>query len=156
MFRSWRTACVCQCAMSSACTAHTGRTGKQPRCKLTPSSQILEAHATGMVECRLESSSWMSYLRLLSTWLLVVESCLDQQLISVMHRQEMERGGGWHAVDTEESMWCLEDDQDEHGEDVKTLMISLVRPPLTETEITWKKGELRAQPECLSQQGSGF
>lgn len=66
----------------------------------------------------------------------------------------MERGGIWRAVDTEESMWCLEDDQDEHGEDVKTLMISLVRPPLTETEITWKKGELRAQPECLSQQGN--
>jgi hypothetical protein len=57
----------------------------------------------------------------------------------------MERGDGWRAVDTEESMWCLEEDEDEHGEALKTLMISLVRPPLTDTELTWKKGKSCSQ-----------
>ena len=50
-------------------------------------------------------------------------------------------GQPWEAVDVHESMWCLEDDVDEAGETLKTLMISLIRPPPTDGEITWKKGK---------------
>lgn len=50
------------------------------------------------------------------------------------------QGQPWKAVDVDESMWCLEDDVEEAGETLKTLMISLIRPPPTESEITWKKG----------------
>ncbi len=68
----------------------------------------------------------------------------------LLYRQELEKGKPWQAVDTEESMWCLEDDLDESDENVKTLMISLVQPPLTEDEITWKKGEVSFQDKVVN------
>ena len=37
-------------------------------------------------------------------------------------------------------MWSLDSGEEPDGEVIKTLMISLVKPPLTETEITWKRG----------------
>ena len=57
-----------------------------------------------------------------------------------MYRQEEGRGGTWEAVDLEESMWSLDSSEDVDGEAIRTLMISLVKPPLTETEVTWKRG----------------
>ena len=57
-----------------------------------------------------------------------------------MYRQEEGRGGTWEAVDLEESMWSLDSSEDAQGEVIKTLMISLVKPPLTETEVNWKRG----------------
>lgn len=56
-------------------------------------------------------------------------------------RGDEDRGQPWEAVDADESMWCLEDDEDEAGNPIKSLMISLVRPAPTESEITWKKGK---------------
>ena len=51
-------------------------------------------------------------------------------------------------MDVEESVWCLDGDEDSKGQACKTLMISLVRPPLTETEITWKKGGASVSSPC--------
>lgn len=58
-------------------------------------------------------------------------------------------GQPWEAVDVDESMWCLEDDVDEAQETVKTLMISLIRPPPTEREISWKKGSPQLWQACI-------
>jgi len=41
----------------------------------------------------------------------------------------------YHVVDVDESMWCLDEE-----ESSKCLLINLVKPPLTESEIRWKKG----------------
>ena len=61
--------------------------------------------------------------------------------VSGLNRQESGRGNqAWEAVDVEESMWSLDADEDVQGEAIKALMVSLVKPPLTETEVTWKKG----------------
>lgn len=43
-------------------------------------------------------------------------------------------------VDVEESMWSLDEEEGQDGEDCKVLMITLVKPPLTEDEVMWKKG----------------
>ncbi|KDD72615.1 hypothetical protein H632_c3121p1, partial [Helicosporidium sp. ATCC 50920] len=39
-----------------------------------------------------------------------------------------------------ECLWSL-DEEEINGEDVKILMITLVRPPPSEEEVTWKKGQ---------------
>lgn len=45
-------------------------------------------------------------------------------------------------MDPAESAWCLHDaEEDEHGELAKSLMITLARPAVTESEVQWKKGE---------------
>ena len=45
----------------------------------------------------------------------------------------------YEVVDLQESMWCLDEDEDEGGETCKCLLVNLVKPPLTESEIMWKK-----------------
>ena len=59
-----------------------------------------------------------------------------------MHgREEEQRAGGWQAVDPAESAWSLdEEDAGPSGARRRLLLVSLAKPPLTETEITWKKG----------------
>ena len=37
-------------------------------------------------------------------------------------------------------MWSLDADEDAVGEAIRMLMVSLAKPPLTDTEVTWKKG----------------
>ena len=39
-----------------------------------------------------------------------------------------------------DSLWVLDDSQSEQGEAVKVLALHLARPPLTESELTWKRG----------------
>ncbi len=59
-----------------------------------------------------------------------------------MCRQELERGAKWQAIEPAESAWCLQDgEKDERGEPAKSLMITLARPPVTESEIQYKKGQ---------------
>ena len=55
------------------------------------------------------------------------------------------------AIDPEESMWSLDDDMDAAGEDVKVLMVNIMRPPLTESEVMYKRGEasLLPCPACI-------
>ena len=44
-------------------------------------------------------------------------------------------------MDPAESAWCLhEAEEDERGELAKSLMITLARPAVTESEVRWKKG----------------
>ncbi len=43
------------------------------------------------------------------------------------------------VVDVEQSMWSLDDDTNEEGEDCKCVLVNLVKPPLTESELVWKK-----------------
>lgn len=43
------------------------------------------------------------------------------------------------VVDPPECMWSLDDETDDNGEKIKLLMITLVKPPLTEDEMQWKK-----------------
>lgn len=47
----------------------------------------------------------------------------------------------YRVVDVEESMWSLDEDTNEAGEDCKCLLVNLVKPPRTESEIKWKKGK---------------
>ena len=57
-------------------------------------------------------------------------------------RAELEKGGKWQAIEPAESAWCLHDaEEDEHGELMKSLMITLARPAVTESEVQWKKGQ---------------
>lgn len=57
-------------------------------------------------------------------------------------RSDKERLGEWQAIDPTESAWCLHDgDADEGGEPVKSLVITLARPPPTESEVMWKRGQ---------------
>ena len=44
------------------------------------------------------------------------------------------------SVDTEESMWTLDEDWDGNSDATHNLMISLVRPAVTSEEVIWKKG----------------
>jgi hypothetical protein len=53
------------------------------------------------------------------------------------------------VVDCEESLWSLLD-----GEEGKTLMVSLAKPALTETEATWKRG--RRQDNRAAPRGGGL
>lgn len=43
-------------------------------------------------------------------------------------------------------MWALDDSQSKDGEAVKVLALHIANPPLTESEITWKKGVLSQAP----------
>ena len=43
-------------------------------------------------------------------------------------------------MDVEESLWSLDEEDDASGQPIKLLMITLVKPPLSEDEIMWKKG----------------
>jgi len=46
----------------------------------------------------------------------------------------------YEVVDVSESLWSLDDDTSEAtGEDCKCLFVNLVKPPLTESEMVWKK-----------------
>jgi curved DNA-binding protein CbpA/HSP20 family molecular chaperone IbpA len=47
----------------------------------------------------------------------------------------------YQVVDVYESMWSLDEETDEQGEDCKCIMVNLVRPPLTQSEKLWKKGK---------------
>ena len=57
--------------------------------------------------------------------------------------REEEQRGGWQAVDAAESAWSLDDPDGPPGARRRLLLISLAKPPLTETEVTWKKGAPR-------------
>ena len=56
-------------------------------------------------------------------------------------QEEKTQGDDYRVIDLEESLWYLDDDLDAAGEAVKVLNVSMVRPPLTESEVKWKKGE---------------
>lgn len=43
-------------------------------------------------------------------------------------------------VDVEESLWSIDEEDDANGQAIKMLMITLVKPPLSEDEVMWKKG----------------
>lgn len=47
---------------------------------------------------------------------------------------------GAQAIDPDESMWSMDDDVSQHGDDMKVLLVHLMRPPLTESEMTYKRG----------------
>lgn len=68
------------------------------------------------------------------------------------HDEESKRQD-YCVVDVEESCWSLEEDIDANGEDCKLLTITLARPPLTQDEITWKKGQ-RQDNRAASRPGS--
>lgn len=55
-------------------------------------------------------------------------------------REEAARRPDYCVVEPGEALWALEDDEDEEGERIKLLMVTLPKPPLTEEEILWKKG----------------
>jgi len=54
--------------------------------------------------------------------------------------EEESRSDAYRVVDVDECSWQLEDDIGQDGEKCKLLSVTLVRPPLTEDEIQWKKG----------------
>ncbi len=58
-------------------------------------------------------------------------------------REEEQRAGGWQAVDPGESAWSLDEADGPPGARRRLLLVSLARPPLTDTEVTWKKGARR-------------
>lgn len=69
-------------------------------------------------------------------------------------RAETSKRGRYAVVDVDESMWILDDDDGANGGEergiatarsAKTLMITLVKPPLTQDEIMWKKGKQTLQ-----------
>ena len=63
-------------------------------------------------------------------------------------RAELERGK-WQAIDAAESAWCLHDaEEDEQGELVKSLVVTLERPAVTESEVQWKKGQHCCREIC--------
>ena len=57
--------------------------------------------------------------------------------------REEEQRGAWQAVDAAESAWSLDEPDGPPGMRRRLLLISLAKPPLTETEVTWKKGARR-------------
>jgi hypothetical protein len=68
--------------------------------------------------------------------------CRVNNVVIVVYREEEKKHPSDYAVvDVAESMWSLDDDDDAHGQPCKQLMINLVKPPLSEDEIMWKKGE---------------
>ena len=46
------------------------------------------------------------------------------------------------AIDPADSLWALDSDQDAAGDPVRVLALHLAKTPVSESEITWKKGEL--------------
>lgn len=59
------------------------------------------------------------------------------------------------AVQPDLCSWSLDLDQDELGEKVKTLTITLARPEVTESEIQWKKGVRQDNRVKEQRDGSG-
>eukprot|EP00887_Chlorella_sp_A99_P002814 scaffold6.g2814.t1 len=57
------------------------------------------------------------------------------------------------VVDPLQCMWSLDEDCDAAGERCKVLMITLVKPPLSEEEVTWKKGR-RQDNRAAERRGS--
>ncbi len=55
--------------------------------------------------------------------------------------EEEARQRAYRVVVVPECVWSLDEEDDVGGEPVKMLMLTLVKPPLTEEEIKWKKGE---------------
>mmetsp|Transcript_9128 Transcript_9128/g.15666 ORF Transcript_9128/g.15666 Transcript_9128/m.15666 type:complete len:532 (+) Transcript_9128:380-1975(+) len=45
------------------------------------------------------------------------------------------------VVVPDECIWSLDEDTDDNGDDIKVLMITLVKPDLTDDEVMWKKGK---------------
>jgi hypothetical protein len=73
-------------------------------------------------------------------WITTVNSPLN----GLVCREKDPKRSQHPVVDREESTWLLDDDSPGGGTDIKTLMITLAKPPLTQDEITWKRG--RATP----------
>ena len=63
-------------------------------------------------------------------------------------REEEGRRKDYAVVDVEESLWSLDDEEDAQGQAIKLLMITLVKPPLSEDEVMWKKGKRRKRTAC--------
>ena len=61
---------------------------------------------------------------------------------SAIHRDEEGKRKDYAVIDVEESLWSLDDEEDASGQAIKLLMVTLVKPPLSEDEIMWKKGQL--------------
>ena len=51
-------------------------------------------------------------------------------------------------MDAENSTWSLDEEKSASGEKSKVLSILLARPPLSEDEIKWKKGDNRVSAWC--------
>jgi hypothetical protein len=45
------------------------------------------------------------------------------------------------VITPEQCVWSLDDEVDDDGEDIKLLMITLVKRPVTDEEREWKKGK---------------
>ncbi len=60
---------------------------------------------------------------------------------SAKRRDEEGKRKDYAVIDVEESLWSLDDEEDASGQAIKLLMITLVKPPLSEDEIMWKKGQ---------------
>lgn len=56
-------------------------------------------------------------------------------------REVESRTPDYSVVDVEESLWSLDEEDDAEGQAIKMLMITLVKPPLSEDEVKWKKGD---------------
>lgn len=55
----------------------------------------------------------------------------------------------YRVIAAEECSWSLEEDTDGAGERCKLLTVTLVRPPPTEEEVTWKKGRRQDNREAM-------
>jgi len=53
---------------------------------------------------------------------------------------EEKRQTGYEVVDVPACDWYLEDDTNAAGERCKMLNLSLVKPPISETDVLYKKG----------------
>ena len=69
---------------------------------------------------------------------------------SALWREEEDRRKDYAVVDMEESLWSLDEEEDASGQAIKLLMITIVKPPLSEDEIMWKKGDRRRHPPVES------
>lgn len=75
--------------------------------------------------------------------------------------EEEARRRDYAVLDPGECMWSLDEDWDAAGQRCKVLMVSLVRPPLTEEEVVWRKGRrqdnrAKERPGALHLQGYRF
>ncbi|KAK9831834.1 hypothetical protein WJX81_000048 [Elliptochloris bilobata] len=68
---------------------------------------------------------------------------------------EEEQRGGWQAVDAAESAWSLDEEDGPPGARRRLLLVSLAKPVLTETEVTWKKGK-RQDNRAAQRPGGGM
>eukprot|EP00958_Prasinococcus_capsulatus_P015003 scaffold1590_cov417-Prasinococcus_capsulatus_cf.AAC.8 len=58
-------------------------------------------------------------------------------------------------VDVQECLWSLDGGEDEDGEAIKVLALTLVKPPLSNDEIVWRKGK-RADNRAKKRPDDGF